>query len=163
MTHLARAARASGLRRVPVHNYIKEVSAAPREAVWPPRLPLREVVPDGREHVLQLIAKEHHRDDDRDGDNGNDECVFDQPLAGLVLRKKAHSAPSGSAAANRHASGRPALYGSGTSVPSVHDRRGGTRLRRPSADYLAAWRRAAARRTSVGAAPGGSIPRTAAA
>src|SRR5688572_25115808 len=110
--------------------YQRGIRSARGRRYWPPRLPLREVVPDIREQVLQLIAKEHHRDDDRDGDNGNDECVFDQPLA-LVLRKKAHSAPSGSAAANRHASGTRPRYGSGTSVPSVHDRRSGARRSGP--------------------------------
>src|SRR5687767_14676780 len=42
---------------------------------------LGEVVADVAEDVLDLVAKEDHRDDDGDGDDGNDECVLDKSLA----------------------------------------------------------------------------------
>jgi hypothetical protein len=48
---------------------------------------LGEVVADVAEDVLQLAAEEDHGDDDRDGDNGNDECVLDQTLAFVVTEE----------------------------------------------------------------------------
>src|SRR6266545_4306490 len=45
---------------------------------------LREVVADVAEDVLDLAAKEHHRHDDRDRDDRDDECVLHETLAFLV-------------------------------------------------------------------------------
>src|SRR6266478_4022449 len=59
--------------------------------VWPPPALLCEVVPDHRELVRQLVPQKDHRDDDRDRDNGNDECVFDQALPGFVADESTHS------------------------------------------------------------------------
>jgi hypothetical protein len=42
---------------------------------------LREVVADVAEDVLDLLAEEDHRYDDRDGDDRDDECVFHEALA----------------------------------------------------------------------------------
>src|SRR5712664_1449324 len=53
--------------------------------VWPPPALLCEVVPDHRELILQLVPEKDHRDDDRDRDDGDDECVFDQSLPGFVV------------------------------------------------------------------------------
>src|SRR5688572_4374716 len=41
---------------------------------------LGEVVADVAEDVLDLVAKEDHRDDDGNGDDSDDECVLDQSL-----------------------------------------------------------------------------------
>jgi hypothetical protein len=45
---------------------------------------LREVVADVAEDIRDLIAKEDHRDDDRDRDDRDDECIFDEALAFLI-------------------------------------------------------------------------------
>jgi hypothetical protein len=45
---------------------------------------LREVVADVAEDVLDLVAKEDHRDDDRDRDHRDDQCVLDQALPVVV-------------------------------------------------------------------------------
>ena len=45
---------------------------------------LGEVVADVAEDVRNLAAKEDHRDDNGNGDDGDDECVFDQTLAFVV-------------------------------------------------------------------------------
>jgi hypothetical protein len=42
---------------------------------------LGEVVPDVRELIRQLVPEKDHCDDNRDRDNGDDECVFDQALS----------------------------------------------------------------------------------
>jgi hypothetical protein len=41
---------------------------------------LGEVVPYVRELIRELVPEKDHRDDDRDRNNGDDECVFDQAL-----------------------------------------------------------------------------------
>jgi hypothetical protein len=51
---------------------------------------LGQVVADVAEDVLELAAKEDHGDDDRDGDDGNDECVLDEPLAFVVTNELEH-------------------------------------------------------------------------
>src|SRR5438552_9940493 len=45
---------------------------------------LREVVADVRELVHELAAQEDHRHDDRDRDDRNDECIFDEALSFIV-------------------------------------------------------------------------------
>src|SRR2546430_15178585 len=52
---------------------------------------LGEVVADVAEDVLDLAAEEDHRDDHGDGDDGDDECVFDQALAFVVAQECQHS------------------------------------------------------------------------
>jgi hypothetical protein len=51
---------------------------------------LGEVVADVAEDVRNLAAKEDHRDDNGDGDDGDDECVFDQTLAFVVAQECEH-------------------------------------------------------------------------
>src|SRR5438105_3734485 len=51
---------------------------------------LGEVVADVAEDVLDLTAQEHHGDDDRDGDNGDDESVLDKTLALVVSEERQH-------------------------------------------------------------------------
>ena len=51
---------------------------------------LGQVVADVAEDVLELSAKEDHGDDDRDGDNSNDECIFDQALTLFVTEESDH-------------------------------------------------------------------------
>jgi hypothetical protein len=55
---------------------------------------LSEVVADVAENVLDLTAEEDHRDDDRDGNNGDDESVFDEALAFVILEECQHVFPS---------------------------------------------------------------------
>jgi hypothetical protein len=45
---------------------------------------LGEVVADVAEDVLDLTAEEDHGNDDRNGDNGDDESVFDKSLAFVI-------------------------------------------------------------------------------
>src|SRR3990167_3299335 len=45
---------------------------------------LGQIVADVAEDVLQLALQEDHGDDDRDGDDGDDECVLHQSLAFVV-------------------------------------------------------------------------------
>jgi hypothetical protein len=52
---------------------------------------LGEVVSYVRELVRQLVPEKDHCNDDRDRDNGNDECVFDQALPRFVFPKSTHS------------------------------------------------------------------------
>src|SRR5258708_36724989 len=54
-----------------------------REKRGPRDRVLRQVVADVREQGLELAAYEDHRDDDSDGDDGADEGVFDEALAGM--------------------------------------------------------------------------------
>ena len=54
---------------------------------------LGQVVADVAEDVLELTTKEDHGDDDRDGDNGNDECVFDEALTLFVTEESDHWEP----------------------------------------------------------------------
>src|SRR5207249_11143767 len=49
-----------------------------------------EVVADVAEDVRSLAAKEDHRDDNGNGDDGDDECVFDQTLAFVVAQECEH-------------------------------------------------------------------------
>jgi hypothetical protein len=42
---------------------------------------LGEVVPDVRELIRQLVPEKDHRDDDRERDNSDDECVFHEALS----------------------------------------------------------------------------------
>src|SRR5207247_11379699 len=51
---------------------------------------LGEVVADVAEDVRNLAAKEDHRDDNGNGDDGDDECVFDQTLAFVVAQECEH-------------------------------------------------------------------------
>jgi hypothetical protein len=44
---------------------------------------LREVVADVAEDVRDLVAKEDHGNDDRDRNDRDDECIFDQALTVL--------------------------------------------------------------------------------
>ena len=53
-------------------------------------LELGEVVADVAEDVRNLAAKEDHRDDNGDGDDGDDECVLDQTLAFVVAQECKH-------------------------------------------------------------------------
>src|SRR5437868_8565217 len=54
---------------------------------------LGEVVADVAEDVLDLAAKEDHRDDHGDGNDGDDECVLDQALAFVVAQECKHFGP----------------------------------------------------------------------
>src|SRR5207247_10057355 len=51
---------------------------------------LGEVVADVAEDVRNLAAKEDHRDDNGDGDDGDDKCVFDQTLSFVVTQECEH-------------------------------------------------------------------------
>src|SRR5881397_3992580 len=51
---------------------------------------LGEVVADVAEDVRNLAAKEDHRDDNGDGDDGDDKCVLDQTLAFVVAQECEH-------------------------------------------------------------------------
>src|SRR2546423_223185 len=51
---------------------------------------LGEVVADVAEDVLELTAQEDHGDDDSDGNDSNDECVFHQSLALVVTEECEH-------------------------------------------------------------------------
>src|SRR5439155_23945827 len=51
---------------------------------------LRQIVPNTREVVRELVLEKDHGDDDRDGDDSDDECVFDHSLSSLV-EPKTHS------------------------------------------------------------------------
>jgi hypothetical protein len=51
---------------------------------------LRQVVADVAEDVLELTTKEDHGDDDRDGDNSDDECIFDKALTLFVTEESDH-------------------------------------------------------------------------
>jgi hypothetical protein len=51
------------------------------------RRELREVVADVAEDVRDLIAEEDHRDDDRDRNDRDDECIFDETLAFLFTHE----------------------------------------------------------------------------
>src|SRR5437773_5536119 len=53
-------------------------------------LELGEVVADIAEDGRNLAAKEDHRDDNGNGDDGDDECVFDQTLAFVVAQECEH-------------------------------------------------------------------------
>src|SRR5437016_5633529 len=53
-------------------------------------MPLGEVVADVAEDVLELAAQEDHGDDDRDGNDGNDECVLHKALAFVVTEECEH-------------------------------------------------------------------------
>src|SRR5438132_11133336 len=69
---------------------------------------LGQVVPDVAEDVLDLPAEEDHRDDHGDGDDRNDEGVFDQALT-VVLAEETldvHRVPLSSSAQSRRLPGR---------------------------------------------------------
>src|SRR5436309_16123986 len=51
---------------------------------------LGEVVADVAEDVRNLAAKEDHRDDNGNGDDGDDECVFEQTLAFVGAQECEH-------------------------------------------------------------------------
>src|SRR6266705_4760436 len=51
---------------------------------------LGEVVADVAEDVRNLAAKEDHRDDNGDGDDGDDKCVLNQTLAFVVAQECEH-------------------------------------------------------------------------
>jgi hypothetical protein len=52
---------------------------------------LREVIADVRKVVRELVAEKDHRDDDRDRDDRDDECVLDESLAFFALKKLDHA------------------------------------------------------------------------
>jgi predicted metal-dependent HD superfamily phosphohydrolase len=52
---------------------------------------LREVIADVRKVVRELVAEKDHRDDDRDRDDRDDECVLDKSLAFFALKKLDHA------------------------------------------------------------------------
>ena len=70
--------RAARRGRATSNNYIKwwETPLSPRSGLAAAPL-LREVIADVRKVVRELIAEKDHRDNDRDRDDRNDECVFD--------------------------------------------------------------------------------------
>src|SRR5207245_4850218 len=51
---------------------------------------LGEVVADVAEDVRNLAAQEDHRDDNGNGDDGDNECVLDQTLAFVVAQECEH-------------------------------------------------------------------------
>jgi hypothetical protein len=76
-THFQRRPRLPGIDRLPLDEIVSKRSNV---GGFGRRPLLGEVVPDVRELVHQLISQKDHRNDDRDRDDSDDECVFDQAL-----------------------------------------------------------------------------------
>jgi len=51
---------------------------------------LGQVVADVAEDVLELATKEDHGHDDGNGDNGDDECIFDEALTLFLTKESDH-------------------------------------------------------------------------
>ena len=54
---------------------------------------LGQVVADVAEDVLELAAKEDHGHDDGNGDDSDDECIFDEALTLFVTEEAIMSEP----------------------------------------------------------------------
>jgi hypothetical protein len=72
-THFQRRPRLPGIEPAAVEEIVSKGATSGRLAAA--RF-LGEVVPNVRELIRQLVPEKDHRDDDRDRDNGDDECVF---------------------------------------------------------------------------------------
>src|SRR5437867_8831372 len=83
-----------GVRRYWLHRVLvrtkRSARLSPGRSPFPARGRLRKVVADVAEDVLKLTAQEDHGNDDSDGDDSNDECVFHQSLAFVVTEECEH-------------------------------------------------------------------------